>query len=84
LFSPNGIWQFGKADPEKLSDQGLDKPFSKKLKETLIAWQTHRSQLKGIYMDAMKYDQLDSYRETVLNNILCDLQTKVDLGSPAT
>jgi len=75
------IWQ---GDPEKLSDQGLDKPFSKKLKETLIAWQTHRSQLKGIYMDAMKYDQLDSYRETVLNNILCDLQTKVDLGSPAT
>ncbi len=66
------IWQ---GNPENLSDQGLDRPFSDKLKETLISWQTHRSQLKGIYMDAINFDQLDSYRETVLNQILCDLKT---------
>ena len=66
------IWQ---GNPEELRDQGLDRPFSKKLKETLIAWQTHRSQLKGIYMDAINFDQLDNYRETVLNHILCDLKT---------
>ena len=68
------IWQ---GNPENLRDQGLDRPFSEKLKETLISWQTHRSQLKGIYMDAINFDQLDGYRETVLNHILCDLQTKV-------
>ncbi|HUS89551.1 MAG TPA: hypothetical protein VMW91_09335 [Desulfosporosinus sp.] len=68
------IWQ---GNPENLRDQGLDRPFSEKLKETLISWQTNRSQLKGIYMDAINFDQLDGYRETVLNHILCDLQTKV-------
>ena len=68
------IWQ---GNPENLCDQGLDRPFSEKLKETLIAWQTHRSQLKGIYLDAINFDQLDGYRETVLNNILCDLQIKL-------
>jgi len=67
------IWQ---GNPDNLRDQGLDQPFSEKLKETLISWQTHMSQLKGIYMDAINFEQLDSYRETVLNNILCDLQTK--------
>lgn len=67
------IWQ---GNPENLRDQGLDRPFSEKLKETLIAWQTHRSQLKGIYMEAINFDQLDSYRDTLLNHILCDLQTK--------
>jgi hypothetical protein len=67
------IWQ---GNPENLRDQGLDRPFSEKLQETLIAWQTHRSQLKGIYMEAINFDQLDSYRDTVLNHILCDLQTK--------
>ncbi|TGE36655.1 hypothetical protein E4K67_19705 [Desulfosporosinus fructosivorans] len=64
------IWQ---GNPENLGDQGLDRPFSETLKETLIAWQKNRSQLKGIYMDAINFDQLDAYRETVLNNILCDL-----------
>jgi len=68
------IWQ---GNPENLRDQGLDRPFSEKLKETLVSWQTHRSQLKGIYMEAINFDQLDSYREIVLNHILCDLQTKV-------
>ncbi|HUX46795.1 MAG TPA: hypothetical protein VMV58_02165 [Desulfosporosinus sp.] len=68
------IWQ---GNPENLKDQGLDRPFSEKLKETLMSWQTHRSQLKGIYMDAINFDQLDDYRETVLNQILRDLQTKV-------
>jgi hypothetical protein len=67
------IWQ---GNPENLIDQGLDRPFSEKLKETLMSWQTHRSQLKGIYMDAINFDQLDGYRETVLNHILCDLQIK--------
>jgi len=67
------IWQ---GNPENLGDQGLDRPFSEKLKETLIAWQTHRSQLKEIYMDAINFEQLDGYRETVLNNILGDLQIK--------
>lgn len=66
------IWQ---GNPENLGDQGLDRPFSETLKETLIAWQKHRSELKGIYMDAINFEQLDSYRETVLNNILCDLTT---------
>jgi len=68
------IWQ---GNPENLIDQGLDRPFSEKLKETLVSWQTHRSQLKGIYMNAMNFDQLDGYRETVLNRILCDLKTKI-------
>ena len=67
------IWQ---GNPENLKDQGLDRPFSAKLKETLIAWQSHRSELKAIYMEAISFDQLDSYRETLLNEILCDLQTK--------
>jgi len=67
------IWQ---GNPENLGDQGLDRPFSETLKETLIAWQKHQFQLKGIYMDAINFDQLDGYRETVLNNILCDLQKK--------
>ena len=67
------IWQ---GNPENLCDQGLDRPFSEKLKETLVSWQTHRSQLKGIYLEAINFDQLDGYRETVLNNILCDLQIK--------
>lgn len=67
------IWQ---GNPENLIDQGLDRPFSEKLKETLMSWQTHRSQLKGIYRDAINFDQLDGYRETVLNHILCDLQIK--------
>jgi (p)ppGpp synthase/HD superfamily hydrolase len=68
------IWQ---GNPENLKDQGLDRPFSEKLIETLISWQTHRSQLKGIYMATVNFERLDSYRETVLNQILCDLQTKV-------
>lgn len=68
------IWQ---GNPENLKDQGLDRPFSGKLKETLVSWQTQRSQLKSIYMAAMNFDQLDGYRETVLNSILCDLKTKV-------
>lgn len=68
------IWQ---GNPENLEDQGLERPFSQKLKETLVSWQTHRSQLKSIYMDAVNFDQLDEYRETVLNRILCDLQTTV-------
>src|SRR5680860_75500 len=67
------IWQ---GNPENLRDQGLDRPFSEKLKETLTAWQTNRSQLKGIYIEAINFDKLDSHRETVLNQILCDLQTK--------
>ncbi|MDP4160369.1 MAG: hypothetical protein Q8911_11515, partial [Bacillota bacterium] len=67
------IWQ---GNPENLADQGLDRPFSEKLKETLVSWQTNRSQLKGMYMDAVDFDQLDSYRETVLNQILCELKVK--------
>lgn len=67
------IWQ---GNPENLGDQGLERPFSKKLIETLASWQTQRSQLKALYMDAMNFDQLDSHRETLLNQILCDLQTK--------
>ncbi len=66
------IWQ---GNPENLGDQGLDRPFSETLKETLIAWQKHRSQLKEIYMNAINFDQLDSYRDNVLNNILSDLTT---------
>lgn len=65
------IWQ---GNPEHVADQGLDRPFSKKLKETLTAWQTQRSQLKSIYMDAVDFNQLDEYRETVLNQVLRDLQ----------
>lgn len=68
------IWQ---GNPENLEDQGLDRSFSDKLKETLVSWQTNRSQLKGIYMDAINFDQLDTCRETVLNQILCELQAKV-------
>ncbi|OLN33901.1 hypothetical protein [Desulfosporosinus metallidurans] len=67
------IWQ---GNPENLGDQGLERPFSEKLKETLVSWQTNRSQLKGIYMDAVNFDQLDAYRETLLNQILCELQSK--------
>ncbi|MGI6119804.1 MAG: hypothetical protein ACOYIB_04405 [Desulfosporosinus sp.] len=67
------IWQ---GNPENLKDQGLDRSFSEKIKETLISWQTHNSQLKGIYMDAVNFEQLDSYRATVLNQILCDLANK--------
>jgi len=65
------IWQ---GSPENLRDQGLDRPFSEKLKETLLSWQTHRSEIKGIYKDAVDFDQLDAYRETLLNQILSDLQ----------
>ena len=68
------IWQ---GNPENLRDQGLDRLFSAKLIETLKSWQTHRSLLKEIYRDAINFDLLDGYRETALNNILCDLQTKV-------
>ncbi len=67
------IWQ---GNPENLGDQGLERPFSEKLKETLVSWQTNRSQLKGIYMDAVNFDQLDAYRETLLNQILCELQSE--------
>lgn len=67
------IWQ---GNPENLSDQGLERPFSKKLIETLASWQTHRSQLKEKYMETVNFDQLDSYREIVLNHILSDLQVK--------
>jgi len=67
------IWQ---GNPENLGDQGLERPFSKKIIETLASWQTHRSQLKAMYMEAVNFEQLDGYRETVLNQILCDLQAK--------
>ena len=66
------IWQ---GNPENLGDQGLERPFSQKLIETLASWQTQRSQLKALYMDAVNFDRLDGYRETLLNQILCDLQT---------
>ncbi|TGE33906.1 hypothetical protein [Desulfosporosinus sp. Sb-LF] len=72
------IWQ---GNPESLGDQGLERPFSPKLIEALASWQTHRSQLKGIYMDTVNFEQLDSYRETVLNQILCDLKTMGCIGS---
>lgn len=65
------IWQ---GNPENLGDQGLERPFDEKLIETLASWQTHRSQLKAMYMEAMNFEQLDGYRETVLNQILCDLK----------
>lgn len=67
------IWQ---GNPENLGDQGLERPLSETLKEILASWQTNRSQLKGIYMDAVSFDQVDSCRETVLNQILCDLHIK--------
>ncbi|KJR47745.1 ATPase component BioM of energizing module of biotin ECF transporter [Desulfosporosinus sp. I2] len=67
------IWQ---GNPENLKDQGLDRPFSKKLVETLASWQTHRAELKGHYMETVNFDQLDSYRETILNQILGNLQKK--------
>ncbi|EHQ92228.1 hypothetical protein [Desulfosporosinus youngiae] len=67
------IWQ---GNPENLKDQGLDRPLSNTLKETLASWQTNRSQLKGIYMEAVNFDQVDSYRETLTNQILCDLHIK--------
>ena len=66
------IWQ---GNPENLGDQGLERPFSEKIVETLASWQTQRSQLKALYMDAVNFDSLDAYRETLLNQILCDLQT---------
>lgn len=68
------IWQ---GSPENLEDQGLDRTFSDQLKEILVSWQTNRSQLKGIYIEAINFDQLDTYRETVLNQILCELQAKI-------
>jgi len=67
------IWQ---GNPENLGDQGLERPFSEKLIETLASWQTHRSQIKAMYMEAVNFEQLDVYRETVLNQILCDIQMK--------
>lgn len=68
------IWQ---GNPENLEDQGLDRSFSDKLKETLVLWKTNRSQLKDIYIDAINFDQVDTYRDTILNQILCELQAKV-------
>jgi len=68
------IWQ---GNPENLGDQGLERPFSEKLIETLASWQTHRSQIKAMYMEAVNFEQLDSYRETMLNQILGDIQTEV-------
>lgn len=65
------IWH---GNPENLGDQGLDRPFSHKLIETLVSWQTHRSQLKSMYTEAMNFELLDGYREILLNQILCDLQ----------
>lgn len=67
------IWQ---GNPEKLGDQGLERPFSKKLIETLASWQTDRSQIKAMYMEAVNFDQVDAYRETLLNQILGDIQIK--------
>lgn len=68
------IWQ---GSPENLKDQGLDQPFSEKITETLRSWQKHSSQLKGIYMDTVNFEQLDHYRESLLNQILSDLETRV-------
>jgi len=70
------IWQ---GNPENLHDQGLERPLSKTLIETLASWQMNRAQLKAIYMEAVNFDQVDSCRETILNQILCDLNTKVNL-----
>jgi hypothetical protein len=67
------IWQ---GNPENLKDQGLEKPFSQKIIETLAAWQTQRSQLKALYIETVDFDQLDGYREILLNQILCDLLGK--------
>jgi len=67
------IWQ---GNPENLQDQGLERPLSEKLKETLASWQTNRSQLKAIYMEAINFDQVDSFRESLINQILCDLHIK--------
>ncbi|MBC2722090.1 MAG: hypothetical protein HGJ97_05320, partial [Desulfosporosinus sp.] len=67
------IWQ---GNPENLHEQGLDRPLSETVKETLASWQTYRSQLKGIYMQSVNFDQVDSHRETLINQILCDLHTK--------
>lgn len=67
------IWQ---GNPENLQDQGLDRPFSEKIKEILIAWQTHSSELKAIYTDALDFEQLDRNKEIVLNDVLEILQAK--------
>jgi hypothetical protein len=68
------IWQ---GNPGNLKDQGLDQSFSEKITEILIAWRKYSSQLKGIYMDAVNFDQLDNYRESLLDRILLDLETKI-------
>lgn len=67
------IWQ---GNPEKLEDQGLARPLSKALKDTLSSWHAYRAQLKGIYMEAVNFDQVDTHRESVLNQILGDLNSK--------
>lgn len=67
------IWQ---GNPEKLEDQGLARPLSKTLKDTLSSWHAYRAQLKGIYMEAVNFDQVDTHRESVLNQILGDLNNK--------
>lgn len=67
------IWQ---GNPEKLEDQGLARPLSKTLKDTLSSWHAYRVQLKGIYMEAVNFDQVDTHRESVLNQILGDLNNK--------
>ncbi|MDQ7093063.1 hypothetical protein REC12_05630 [Desulfosporosinus sp. PR] len=68
------IWQ---GNPDNLGDQGLERSFGQKLIETLSSWQTQRAQLKGLYMEAMDFEQLDKYREAVLNKILGDLKSWV-------
>ena len=67
------IWQ---GNPEKLEDQGLARSLSKALKDTLSSWHAYRAQLKGIYMEAVNFDQVDTHRESVLNQILGDLNSK--------
>lgn len=70
------IW---KGSPENIEDQGLGRPFSKKLKETLGQAQNLRGLLKSIYLDVIDFDQVDKLREELLNSILRDANSKKSL-----
>lgn len=66
------IWQ---GCPNELSDQGLGRPFSEKLKETLVQAQNLRGLLKSIYMKFIDFDQVDKLRDDLLNLILRDIDS---------
>lgn len=66
------IWQ---GCPKELKDQGLGRPFSETMKETLVQTQTLRSQIKSLYLKHIDFDKVDNLRDELQNLILKDIHS---------